>query len=78
MAMIEQIRKYGWLAVEAAFLLIVLCILLNVILGEAGGEFIGAVAGNAMDFLQKVPPGLVVGLVLVVVLYRYIRPKLQK
>jgi hypothetical protein len=76
--MVERVRKYGWLAVEAAFLLIVLCVLLNVILGEAGGEFIAAVSENAMHFLQEIPPGIVVGLVLVVVLYRFIRSGLAK
>ncbi|MGH6982517.1 MAG: hypothetical protein ACREFC_15050 [Stellaceae bacterium] len=77
--MIDKIRRYGWLAVEAAFIIVVLCLLLNIILGdEAGGDFIATVAGNAIHMLQEVPPGIVIGVVLIVVFYRYLeyrRPK---
>jgi NhaP-type Na+/H+ or K+/H+ antiporter len=79
MAIIDRLRQIGWLVVEAAFLLVVLCVLLNVILGDDGsGQFITDVAGNAMHFLQTIPPGIVIGFVLIVVLYRFIelrRPK---
>jgi hypothetical protein len=79
MTVINRLRQIGWLVVEAAFLLIVLCVLLNVILGDAAsGDFISTVAGNAMDFLQKVPPGIVVGVVLLVALYRYIGFRISK
>ncbi len=79
MAVLDRLRQIGWFVVEAAFLLIVLCVLLNVILGdEGGGEFIAFVAGNAMHFLQSIPPGIVIGLVLIVVFYRFIQFKRPK
>lgn len=67
--MIEQIRKIGWLVIEAAFVLVVLCVLLNIILGKDSGSFISSVAANAMDFLQKVPPGTFLGIFLILVVY---------
>ena len=67
--MIEQIRKVGWLVIEAAFLLVVLCVLLNIILGKESGIFISSVAANALDFLQKVPAGTTLGIFLILILY---------
>jgi hypothetical protein len=66
--MIERIRKLGWLAVEAAALLIVLCMLLNIILGKDSGPFISAVAANATQLLQAIPPGTFLGVILIVAL----------
>lgn len=75
--MIEQIRKLGWLTVEAALLLIVLCMLLNIILGADSGPFIASVATNATQLLQAIPPGTFVGVILIVVLYWLIRTRLS-
>ncbi len=76
--MIEQIRKLGWLAVEAALLLIVLCVLLNIILGPDSGAFITSVAANASHFLQAIPPGAFLGVVLIVLLYWFARSRLPR
>ncbi|MSP21330.1 MAG: hypothetical protein EXQ93_07440 [Alphaproteobacteria bacterium] len=73
--MIERLRKVGWLAVEAASLLVVLCVLLSIILGAAGGGFITDVAHNATEFLQAVPPGAVLGVALLLVAYWYFRAR---
>jgi hypothetical protein len=67
--MIQRITKLGWLVIELAFMLVVLCILLSLILGKDAGGFISSVAGNALDFLQKVPSGTVLGVFLILVLY---------
>lgn len=67
--MIEKIRNFGWLAIEAAFMLVVLCVLLSVILGKESGAFISSVAANALDFLQKIPSGTFLGIFLVLILY---------
>ena len=67
--MIQRITKYGWLVVELAFMLVVLCVLFNLILGKSGGGFVSSVAANALDFLQKVPSGTVLGVFLVFALY---------
>ncbi|HEX2843449.1 hypothetical protein [Hyphomicrobium sp.] len=67
---IDHIRKAGWLAVEAGLLLVILCVLLNIILGPvSSGEFVAAVATNANTFLQGLPAGTVVGLVLIFLAY---------
>ena len=71
---IKKIQKIGWLAVEAALLLIVLCVLLNII-SPVGIGFISLVAGNATNFLQAVPPGTILGVVILVFLYWFIRLK---
>lgn len=74
--MIEQIRRIGWLAVEMALLLVIVCVLLNIILGADSGSFIGSVAANASQFLQAIPPGTFLGVVLVVILYWLVRARL--
>ncbi|HET7764604.1 MAG TPA: hypothetical protein VFK92_05890 [Burkholderiales bacterium] len=73
--MIEKIRKYGWLAVELVFMLVVLCVLLHLILGKDGGGFIASVAANTMDFLQKIPSGTLLGIFLILVVYWTARSK---
>jgi len=67
--MIQKITKFGWLAIELAFMLVLLCVLLSLILGRDGGGFVSSVAANALDFLQKVPSGTVLGVFLILVLY---------
>lgn len=65
-----SIRKAGWLIAEAGLLVVVLCVLLNIILGPASsGDFVSAVATNANTFLQGLPAGTLMGLVLVVMAY---------
>jgi len=67
--MIEKITKYGWLVIELVFMLVVLCVLLSLILGKQSGGFIASVAANTLDFLEKVPSGTLLGIVLIVFLY---------
>jgi len=73
--MIRQITKFGWLVIEAAFLFVILCVLLNIILGKESGGFISSVAANAMDFMQKIPSGTFLGIFLILVLYWAIKSK---
>jgi uncharacterized membrane protein len=67
--MIQKFTKLGWLVIELAFMLVVLCVLLSFILGKDAGGFVSSVAGNVLDFLQKVPSGTVLGIFLILVLY---------
>jgi len=67
--MIEKITKYGWLVIELVFMLVILCVLLSLILGKQSGGFIASVAANTLDFLEKVPSGTLLGIVLIVFLY---------
>jgi hypothetical protein len=70
MDIIAHVRKTGWLAVEAGLLIVILCVLLNIILGPASsGDFIASVATNATTFLQGLPAGTVVALVAVFMAY---------
>jgi hypothetical protein len=73
MRRIEQLIRIGWFAVEAAFLLTLLCVLLNIVLGNESGAFIAGVAGNATRFLQTIPSGTFLALVLIGVLYAWFR-----
>ena len=75
--MIDQIRRIGWLAVEAAVLVIVLCVLLNIVLGNEGGSFISFVSDNTTKFLQALPPGVTLGISLIVVLYWVVRNRVH-
>lgn len=74
--MIEQIKKTGWLAAEIGLLLIVLCLLLRIILGADSGAYIVAVSDNATTFLQAVPPGVSLGVALIVMLYWFAKVRL--
>ena len=66
--MLTQIRRAGWFVVEIALLLVILCVLLHIILGAESGAFIAGVAANAEAFLQHVPAGTFLGVVLILVL----------
>jgi hypothetical protein len=74
--LLRQLRAIGWAAVEAAFLLIVLCVLLNILIGDKPDSFISAVAKNATAFLQQLPPGVFLGLVLIAVIWGFLRSRL--
>ena len=75
---LTQLRVIGWAAVEAAFLLIVLCLLLNIIIGEQGDSFIASVAKNATGFLQSLPPGIFLGLALLVLIYGFLKARFPR
>ncbi|HTZ38093.1 MAG TPA: hypothetical protein VMB84_18850 [Stellaceae bacterium] len=78
MKYLAQLRSAGWAAIEAAFLVIVLCLLLDIIIGSQPASFISQVATNATAFLQRLPPGLVVGLALVVAVYGFLKARLPR
>ena len=78
MTLLTRLRTIGWAVVEAAFLLIVLCVLLNIILGGESDSFIASVAKNATDFLQRLPPGIVLGIALIVMIYGLVRSRLRR
>jgi hypothetical protein len=73
---LRQLRSIAWAVVEAAFLLIVLCLLLNIIIGDKSDSFISGVAKNATAFLQSLPPGIFLGLVLIAVIWGFLRSRL--
>ena len=78
MTLLMRLRTIGWAVVEAAFLLIVLCVLLNIILGGEADSFIASVARNATDFLQRLPAGVILGVALIVMIYGLVKSRLQR
>jgi len=78
MKLLAQIRMIGWAAIEAAFLLIVLCLLLDILVGPHPGSFVSNVAKNATGFLQSLPPGVVVGVAAVAVVYGFLKSRLSR
>lgn len=75
MRQIEQLIRIGWYAVEAALVLVLLCVLLGIVLGNESGAFIAGVAGNATHFLQTIPSGTFLALVLIALLYAWFRAR---
>ena len=75
---LTQLRRVGWAVVEAAFLLIALCILLSIILGAEADSFISTVAKNATAFLQSLPPGVLLGVALIAMIYGFLKARLQR
>ena len=71
--MIDRLMQWGWRLVEVCLLLIVLCVLLQLILGPQSGVFIGAVAANTLRFLREVDSGSLLGLALLIGLYWYFK-----
>jgi len=73
--MLTQIRRAGWFVVELALLVVILCVLLNLILGTDSGAFIAAVAANATAFLQRIPSGTLLGIAMILALVWVLRGK---
>jgi hypothetical protein len=78
MNLLLRLRTIGWAVVEAAFLVIVLCLLLNIILGDGADSFIAGVAKNATDFLERLPPGIILGIALIAMVYALVKSRLQR
>jgi len=56
---------------------VVLCLLLNIIIGDKTDSFISTVAKNATAFLQKPAARIFLGLVLLVLIYGFLKSRLQ-
>lgn len=75
---LDKIRKTGWLFVEIGLLVVVLCVLINIILGAESNSFVSSVASNATAFMQGLPAGVLLSLVLVVLAYGLVKSGLQR
>jgi hypothetical protein len=76
--LLARIRAIGWAAVEAAFLLIVLCLLLDIVIGAQADSFVSKVAKNTTAFLQSIPPGVVVGVAAIAIVYGFLKARLPR
>ncbi|HEX3885042.1 MAG TPA: hypothetical protein VHW66_20480 [Stellaceae bacterium] len=72
-----RLRILGWAVVEAALLLVVLCMLLDIIIGPQADSYIPQVSHNATAFLNAVPPDTAVGFALVVAVYGLFMTRLR-
>lgn len=71
--LLDQIISTGWRAVEAALLVVILCVLLNIITGPESGTFIASVAANATSLLQSLPAATLLGLALIVGVWWFVK-----
>ncbi|MSP50606.1 MAG: hypothetical protein EXQ95_14945 [Alphaproteobacteria bacterium] len=71
----ETIRTIGWRTVELALMAVVFCLLAYILLGDASGSFVHAVAMNAIQFSQDVPTGTLVGFALIAFLYWFLKSR---
>ncbi|MFZ2737035.1 MAG: hypothetical protein WBI20_05765 [Burkholderiaceae bacterium] len=76
--MFEKLITMGWRLVEASLVLVILCVILNIIVGADSGSFISAVAANFQRFLKDIPPGTILGVVLLVGLFLIYKSRTQK
>jgi hypothetical protein len=76
---LDQLRRAGWRVAETGLLLVILCVLLDIILGsESSGGFVASVAGNAKAFLQSLPSGPLIGLALIAAAYWLANPRASR
>jgi len=71
--MVEKILAHGWRVVEFGALAVSIALLLHVLLGPDAGDVVSTVADNTISFLQKLPPGVVLGFAALYVVVRIIR-----
>jgi hypothetical protein len=69
----ETIRTIGWRAVEVALIVVLFCVLANIILGEHSGSFVESVAVNALGLARDIPPGTLIGLALIALIYAWFK-----
>lgn len=75
--MLEKLRGFGWLAVEFGTIVVALCVLLSVILGDQAGHPVADIAANAVALPQKLPAGITLGLAALIVLWRLLEARLR-
>jgi hypothetical protein len=76
--MVKRIIQFGWMAVEFATILVVLCVLLHIVIGKDDSGYVSLVYAKTIDFLQKVPSGTVVGVFLILFLYWLVNGKYRQ
>lgn len=73
--MLTKLTGLAWSLVEIIFLVVVLSVLLGLLVGKDAG-YISVVTANTVDLLQKIPSGTLLGIVLIMVVYKYIKGKM--
>lgn len=74
--MIGKVRQLGWLFVELGVILIAICLVLQVVLGDSGGPVVAAISANALAMLQRVPAGIALAVASLLVVERLLRARL--
>ncbi|HUO44348.1 MAG TPA: hypothetical protein VMT94_05480 [Burkholderiales bacterium] len=76
--MIKRAIEIGWLAIEVVAILVILCVLLHLLIGSNNGGYVSFVYANTVDFLQKIPPGTVIGVFLIIFLYWFSKERFHR
>jgi len=73
---LETARRYLWLAVELAFLVVLVSVLLHLMLGQYSGGFVKGVYDNLVALGRDVPGATLVGVGALMLLVWYIQQRL--
>ena len=73
--MLTKLTSLAWSLVEVILLVVVLAVLLGLLVGKDAG-YISTVTTNTVELLQKIPSGSLLGIVLIAILYKYIKGKM--
>jgi ABC-type proline/glycine betaine transport system permease subunit len=73
--MLTKLTSLAWSLIEILFLIVAISVLLGLLVGKDAG-YIATVTANTVELLQKIPSGTLLGIVLILVLYKYIKGKL--
>ncbi len=73
--MLTKLTSLAWSLVEIIFLVVALSVLLGLLVGKDAG-YIATVTTNTVELLQKIPSGTLLGIVLIMVLYKNIKGKM--
>jgi hypothetical protein len=74
---LEKSRRYLWLFIEVAFLVVVLSVLIHVVLGPSSGGFIQGVYDNLVAFGNAVPGATLLGVGALMLLVWYIQQRMN-
>lgn len=70
-------KRFLWMFVELAFVLVLAIVLIHLILGESSGVFVLSVVDNITNFASEIPSPSLVGIAIILVLIFVIRPRLK-
>jgi hypothetical protein len=74
---LEKSRRYLWLFIEVAFLVVVLSVLIHVVLGPSSGGFVKDVYDNLVAFGNAVPGATLLGVGALMLLVWYIQQRMN-
>ena len=73
---LDLARRYLWLAIELAFLVVLVSVLLHLMLGQYSGGFVKGVYDNLVAMGRDVPGATLIGVGALMLLVWYIQQRL--